>query len=110
MLAGLGTAAGLGERFTLRVESKAGLVRVAQDGSLLTVERSGGELLEWKAEHRLSTPADRLSLFFDGPAIELFLEPAGQCCSIALPDGGRPFEFHLESGGLERLLAFSALP
>ncbi len=108
-LAGLATAVGLDKRLTLRVESELGMVVISQDGPMLTVERSGSELLEWKTQHRLAGPSDGIALFFDGPALELFLEPGGQCCSIALPNGNKPFAFHLESAGVKRPLAFSGL-
>jgi sucrose-6-phosphate hydrolase SacC (GH32 family) len=105
-LAGLASAGGLGNDFILRIEAAGGMVTISQSGPIVTVERTGSALLHWNAVHRLSAPADRFALFFDGPALELFLEPSGQCCSIVLPNGGRPFRMRLECGGIERPLAY----
>lgn len=68
----------------------------------LTVTRTGPLSLRWHRHHEavLVPHAERdLTLFVDGPAVELFVAPDGVTVSVALPSGDRPLEVRCDVAG-----------
>ena len=94
--------------FTLSLQGAA-TATVAGDpaAGTLAVRRSAGAPLAWAAVHDdvlAPCATRRLTLFVDGPAVELFVEPDGCAVSLALPDGGRAFEVQLTVDGASAAL------
>ncbi|MBL0924622.1 MAG: hypothetical protein IBJ12_09195 [Sphingomonadaceae bacterium] len=99
--AGLGQARNLVGPLALRIEGKSDrlLVGVALDGTL-SVERDGAEWLQWRREFPATMRAQRtLSLFLDGPLIELHIGPDDRWITCALPQQDLPFMVSLRDNG-----------
>ena len=83
-----------------------------RDGSL-SVERRAPPPLPWRRRHTAviaPCTARVLTLFVDGPAIELFIEPDGAAVSVALPAGDQPFATSLTVAGRAQPIAWSIRP
>ena len=90
---GRGTAEFAGSTaFALTLSGPDGSLRVDGDPEtgLLTAKRTAGDTFDWSADHADAVlPADTrlLSLFIDGPLVELFDEGSGTAFTAALPGG-----------------------
>ena len=95
--------------FALTVEGSDAAVTIATEGGSLSVDRTGPPPLAWHRRHPavLAAPSTRdLTLFVDGPAIELFIAPDAAAVSIALPTGDRPFTVRCTVAGIHQPIAW----
>lgn len=90
---GRGTASLLGSApYSLTVAGQGGVLRVSGDpgSGTLTATREAADGFGWSADHPgavLRSGERHLSLFIDGPLIELFDESSGSSLTAALPGG-----------------------
>ncbi len=97
--------------FSLTVAGPAGEVGIVgrPHAGNVSVMRSGAPLWQWQRDHAavLTPCAVRdLTLFVDGPAIELFIEPDGAAVSLTLPRDDRPFVIDCVVGDVAHSIAW----
>lgn len=110
-LAGLGNINFTAGRWRLRVESAEAALEVAGDRGDLRASRHGDDWLGWSTAiaGRLDPERGRLSLFVDGPVVELFFDDLGVQLTAAVPNAGQPFKVGFEANGRKRALAWTTL-
>ena len=107
-VAGRGSAT-IASDFRLTLESEQASLDIRVERGRLTAERSGADWLAWRTDAPWRAGEDRLDLFVDGPAIELFFGSGRTPLSVALPGGGRPFDVRLADGSGPRAFAWRSL-
>ena len=101
--------------FTLAIggaQAAATITADPRDGTL-TVERIGAAPLQWRQSHAGSIapcPLRTLTLFVDGPAIELFIAPDGAAVSIAMPVGDAPLTIACHAAGVDHRVEWNVRP
>lgn len=112
--AGVAVAHAVGS-WRIALASSCARLTVASDAAALRVERTGDPAFAYAATHPVlgqsiqRNTAHRLTLFVDGPAVELFIDDEA-VVSAALPTDGAPFAVHLEDATGNVALRWRTLP
>lgn len=74
-------------------------IAISEEGSV-QAQRLGPEYLQWSGSASAKSVEPRqLSLFVDGPLIELYISPDDRFLTFVLPQGNAPFEIMALDGG-----------
>lgn len=84
-------------------------VEIEADGRL-TIERKGVDWLEWQGSYPATSSADRsLTLFIDGPLLELHIAPDDRWVTCAVPIANTPFAIDVRSGAMALPISWRTL-